>query len=117
MTADSGAKYLRTLAAFVCRTHLADIPPHVVQRARWIVADCFPVIAAGMQAVEMKAFAERRLARAATGRAWVVGTGRRASALDAALLNGTAGTWLELDEGNTYAKGHPGIQLIPAALA
>jgi 2-methylcitrate dehydratase PrpD len=37
--------------------------------------------------------------------------------LDAALLNGTAGTWLELDEGNLFAKGHPGIQVVPAAVA
>jgi 2-methylcitrate dehydratase PrpD len=33
------------------------------------------------------------------------------------LLNGTAGTWLELDEGNLFAKGHPGIQVVPAAVA
>jgi 2-methylcitrate dehydratase PrpD len=47
----------------------------------------------------------------------VIGAGRRAGALDAALLNGTAGTWLELDEGNLFAKGHPGIQVVPAAIA
>src|SRR5690606_12737105 len=49
---------------------------------------------------------------------WVIGTGRRAGAFDAALLNGTAGTGLELDEGNLFANaGHPGIQVVPAALA
>ena len=30
--------------------------------------------------------------------------------------NGTAGTMLELDEGNQYARGHPGIHVVPAAL-
>ena len=45
------------------------------------------------------------------------GANRRAPPLDAALLNGTAGTWLELDEGNLFAKGHPGIQVVPAAVA
>src|SRR5919202_1367451 len=59
----------------------------------------------------------RRLVRVASGSSWVIGTGRRAAALDAALLNGTAGTWLELDEGNLFAKGHPGIQVVPAAVA
>ena len=39
------------------------------------------------------------------------------SALLASLLNGTAGTMLELDEGNQYARGHPGIHVVPAALA
>lgn len=109
--------YLRTLAEFVCWTRLADIPEGVKTRSRWVIADCLPVIAAGMQAPEMHSFAERHLAHAASGSAWVIGTGRRTAPLDAALLNGTAGTWLELDEGNTYAKGHPGIQLVPAALA
>ena len=48
-----------------------------------------------------------------------MGHRRRAACgcLDAALLNGTAGTWLELDEGNLFAKGHPGIQVVPAAVA
>ena len=84
---------------------------------RWVLADCLPVIAAGMQVDEMKALVAAHLDTAASGGAWVIGTGRRAAALDAALLNGTAGTWLELDEGNLFAKGHPGIQVVPAAVA
>ena len=32
-------------------------------------------------------------------------------------MNGTAGTWLEMDEGNQFCKGHPGMHTIPAALA
>ena len=47
----------------------------------------------------------------------MIGANRRAPPVDAALLNGTAGTWLELDEGNLFAKGHPGIQVVPAAVA
>src|SRR5687767_15332128 len=70
-----------------------------------------------MQQPEMRAFVDRHLAHAASGDAWVIGTGWRTNALDAALLNGTAGTWLELDEGNLFAKGHPGIQVVPAAVA
>jgi 2-methylcitrate dehydratase PrpD len=70
-----------------------------------------------MQQPEMKALAAKPLAQAGSGNAWVVGTGKRAPAFDAALLNGTAGTWMELDEGNLFAKGHPGIQVVPAAIA
>lgn len=113
----STPQYLRTLAEFVCSLRMSDLPRRVVEHVRWVIADCLPVIATGMQTAEMRAFAERHLARAAPGEAWIIGARRRASALDAALLNGTAGTWLELDEGNTSAKGHPGIQVVPAALA
>ena len=106
--------YLQELAAFACRARLADLPPKVVERTRWLVADSLPVIAAGMQQPEMQALLKHGFR---SGRSWIVGTGKRADSLDAALLNGTAGTWLELNEGNLIAKGHPGIQVLPAALA
>jgi len=106
--------YLQELAAFACRTRLADLPAKVLKRTRWVVADSLPVIAAGMQQPEMQALLKHALP---AGKAWVLGTRKRANALDAALLNGTAGTWLELNEGNLFAKGHPGIQVVPAAVA
>jgi 2-methylcitrate dehydratase PrpD len=106
--------YLQELAAFACRTRLADLPANALARLRWLVADSLPVIGAGMQQPEMQALLKHPLSQ---GESWVVGARRRAGALDAALLNGTAGTWLELNEGNLIAKGHPGIQVVPAALA
>ncbi|MGE0314474.1 MAG: MmgE/PrpD family protein [Lautropia sp.] len=110
--------YLDALADFVVDTRLADLPQAVVDRGRWIVADCVPVMAIGMRTPEMQALAARQLAQAGPGHAWVLGTGQRANPLDAALLNGTAGTCLELDEGNLHVGGgHPGIQVVPAALA
>lgn len=110
-------QYLTRLAEFAAGTKLNEISPAARERARWVIADSIPVIAAGMQQTEMKAYVVRHLTDAAPGTAWVIGTGKRAGALDAALLNGTAGTWLELDEGNLFAKGHPGIQVVPAAVA
>ena len=110
-------RYLSTLAEFASDARLDALSAAARERARWIIADCIPVIAAGMQQPEMKAMVAKHLAQAAPGRAWVIGACRRAAPLDAALLNGTAGTWLELDEGNLFAKGHPGIQVVPAAVA
>lgn len=109
--------YLRELAEFASTATLAALSTKARDHARWILADCIPVIAAGMQQPEMKQYVERQLAGAGAGNAWVIGARRRANAFEAALLNGTAGTWLELDEGNLFAKGHPGIQVVPAALA
>ena len=106
--------YLQELAAFACRTQLADLPAPVLERTRWVLADSLPVIGAGMQQPEMQGLLKYQ---AQPGKAWLIGTRRRANSLDAALLNGTAGTWLELNEGNLIAKGHPGIQVLPAALA
>lgn len=117
MTDRTPPPYLLELASFAANTRLDNISAAACERARWVIADSIPVVAAGMQQDEMKMFVARHLAEAAPGPAWVIGTGRCASALDAALLNGTAGTWLELDEGNLFAKGHPGIQVVPAAVA
>ncbi|MBC7781998.1 MAG: MmgE/PrpD family protein [Proteobacteria bacterium] len=109
--------WLLTLADFAARTPLRALSPAALHKARWILADCVPVIAAGMQQPEMRAFAARHCEGRGPGRAWVIGTSRRADPLDAALLGGTAGTWLELDEGNLYSHGHPGIQIVPGAVA
>lgn len=110
-------QYLKTLAEFAANTTLDRISEAARTRARWVIADSIPVIAAGMQEAEMKAFVSRQLAEAGAGTAWIIGTQKRTNVLDASLLNGTAGTWLELDEGNLFAKGHPGIQVVPAAVA
>ena len=109
--------YLDTLSRFACATSLADIPLAVRERCGVIVADMLAVIAAGMQEPEMKALAANHLPRVAGGQSSVIGSGKRCNPLDAALLNATAGVWLELDEGNFNTNGHPGVHVIPAALA
>ncbi|MEO7728313.1 MAG: MmgE/PrpD family protein [Burkholderiales bacterium] len=108
--------YLDTLSRFACTAH-PDIPAAVRERCKILVADMLAVIAAGMQEAEMKALAALHLPRVAAGRASVIGSGQRCNPLDAALLNATAGVWLELDEGNFNTNGHPGVHVIPAALA
>jgi 2-methylcitrate dehydratase PrpD len=105
------------LAQFAAATRLSDIPQPVLARAKAIVADIFAVIAAGMQAAELKALCASHLPRVASGPCAVIGAGRRTNRLDASLLNGTAGVWQDFDEGNLFMRGHPGVQLIPAAVA
>jgi 2-methylcitrate dehydratase PrpD len=109
--------YLDQLAQFASGFNSADLPDAVRIRTKWILADCLAVIAAGMKAPEMQAFTAMHLQSQAPGSAWVIGAGLATNALGAAFLNGIAGTWHELDEGNTLSKGHPGIQVVPAALA
>ena len=105
------------LARFAATTRLSDIPQPVLARARAIVADIFAVIAAGMQVAELKALCASHLPRVAAGPCGVIGARRRTNRLDASLLNGTAGVWQDFDEGNLFMRGHPGVQLIPAAVA
>ena len=111
------ADYLDALAQFASDTPYSAIPDHVIAHVKLIFADTFAVIGSGMQQTEMRALTQRHLPTAAAGRAAVIGTGRRVNPFDAAMLNAMAGVWQELDEGHTGTNGHPGIHVVPAALA
>ena len=114
MTADT--RDLDQLASFVAEFQPADLPADVIERTKLIIADCVGAIVGGAAEPEMAAFTAA-LAGSCTGPALVIGTGRAMPAERAALLNGTAGTWLEMDEGNQFCKGHPGMHTFPAAFA
>ena len=110
--------YLDQLARFVGQTPIQDIPAEVLERTRQILVDTLPVIAWGMREPQPSALVVEQLSASSEhGPCWVIGAGRTANPLDAAMLNGMAGAWLDYDEGNFLANGHPGIQVIPAALA
>ena len=115
--APGAGDYLDQLARFVGLTPEEDIPEAVLARTREILLDSFPVLACGMRTPELMALSDKQVASAAPGKSWVIGKGCTTNRLDAAMLNGIAGAWLDYDEGNFLANGHPGMQVIPAALA
>ncbi|HSF93698.1 MAG TPA: MmgE/PrpD family protein [Thermohalobaculum sp.] len=106
--------YLTQVAEFAAGFRASDLPSEAVARTGLIVADCIGAIAGGAAEPEVRALAARL---AAPGPALLIGTGLTAPPAQAALVNGTAGTWLEMDEGNQFCKGHPGMHTVPAALA
>src|SRR5215211_2240535 len=110
--------WLERWGAFAAAAQFDDLPTEVVERTKLVLLDTIGAIAAGMQEPELCALV-RRLAgtygSAEGGPA--IGAGTRLSPAIAAFANGTAGTMLELDEGNQYARGHPGIHVVPVALA
>ena len=108
------APWIRKLARFVAHTRPGAIPADVRERGRAILADCVACIVAGNTAPEMRGLLD---VERAPGPALVLGTGARRDIATAAFLNGAAGTWHDLDEGNLHTKGHAGIQIVPAALA
>ncbi|GJD52110.1 hypothetical protein OPKNFCMD_4872 [Methylobacterium crusticola] len=116
LVADAAPAWLEDWTAFAAGLSFADLPEPVVARTRLVLLDCLGVVAAGMQEPEMRALVDR-LAGRRPGAAVAIGSGRGLDPRDAALANGAAGTMLELDEGNQYARGHPAIHVVPAALA
>lgn len=108
----------QTLAEFVATTRLNDIPSDVIERAGLILADSIGCIAAGSMVPEMRGLVALQPAPGAgKAGATALGTGRRLAAPDAAFVNGAAGTWHDLDEGNLSTRTHAAIQIVPAILA
>ncbi len=109
--------WLDRWGAFAAGLTFADLPAPVVERAKLVLLDCIGVIAAGMQEPECRALVGRMAETGGPGDCPAIGAGRGFAAGPAAFLNGVAGTMLELDEGNQYARGHPAIHVLPAILA
>jgi 2-methylcitrate dehydratase PrpD len=109
--------FIDRLADFACHATLADVDPRALQHLRVIVADTLAACAAGNRQPEMRNLLDRQRLAGNAGHARVVGTGVDLNPADASALNAAAGCWLELDEGNLTSNGHPGIQVLPAALA
>lgn len=111
------------LAEFATRIDFEEAGDAVRERVRWIVADTIAAIAAGSAEPELRALVRLQQGGSITtsgdagGSATLVGLGAGAVPDMAALINGSAGTFLEMDEGNRFARGHAGIHVIPAALA
>lgn len=107
---------LQALASFVSETTFDDIPIEVIDRAKWVLRDTIGVILGGMTAPEVAAMATYAVEHE-SGRATVFGHGGKVKPRWAALIHGTAGTTLEMDEGHAFARGHAAIHAVPPALA
>ena len=110
------ADYLDTLSEFLADVSFSDISGKVIDHAGLVLADTLGCIAAGSREPDMAAL-RAIIGTRSSGPAVVIGDTQTRSRESAALLNASAGTFHELDEGNRYARGHPGIHVIPAVLA
>jgi len=104
------------LPAFVADLTLEDLPDDVLDRTGIVVADTAGAIVGGSTTEPVSTLRGQYGARYG-GRATVLGTDTSLPAQQAALLNGIAGTTLELDEGHKRAAGHPAIHVLPTLLA
>lgn len=110
-------EYLDQICHFVVKTDFRDFDRTVIEQAKKVVYDTIGVIAVGAQQKEPKEMAKRLAPFSKHPSSTLIGQKKKIDPLNGALINGTAGTWLELDEGNQFARGHAGIHVVPAALA
>lgn len=114
---------VRSLANFACHTMISDLTSDVRGHAKRILLDTIGVILGGSIAPEAAAMA-CRFGRKDRGTSTIIGHSLRSSILNAALVNGTAATWLDYDSGHRPPPGkpllpaaHPPVHLVPATIA
>jgi 2-methylcitrate dehydratase PrpD len=110
---------LTDLVSHVAKLSWSEVPQDLRAHAVRVFADTIGVMIAGGLRPEMTSLArgEVPLFDAGSGRSTILVPGvPRAGAAHAAFMNGTAGTFLELDEACPPAS-HPAIHVLPAALA
>lgn len=111
------------LAEYAISTRFEDLPGEVLEHARHVFLDTLGVIMGGSIEPQASAMAHR-LGRQGGGPCTIIGHDLQSSKLNAALVNGTAATWLDFDSGHRPPPGkpllpaaHPPVHLVPAALA
>ncbi|MCL4488280.1 MAG: MmgE/PrpD family protein [Chloroflexi bacterium] len=105
------------LASFVCHLDASGLPDAVLRQASRCVLDLVGVAIAGTRQPMAEISARFGYEQFAPGNNAVIGSSQRLSATGAAWINGTYASALDMDDGNRLAMGHPGANIIPAALA
>src|SRR5229473_124825 len=106
-----------TLSAFCADLRWDELEEDVRARTRELVLDLIGVALAGSRQPSSPPVAEVAFGLGGNGAASVFGRNQKTSAVWAALANGTAAHAVELDDVTTESSLHPGVAVIPAALA
>lgn len=109
--------YLDTLSQFSADLDYSKLDSSVKEQVGWILADTVAAMVAGSAEPELLAIAKKQTGAPSKHAAQLIGFGRNSTPEAAAFINGTSGTFLEMDEGNRFSRGHPAVHVIPAALA
>ncbi|MGE5541564.1 MAG: MmgE/PrpD family protein [Bacillota bacterium] len=104
------------LSEFACGLRLQDMSSEAVDKVKECLLDFLGVAVAGSDC-PAAGILERRLLPSRVGACSVIGCGCGGEPETAALINGTCGHYLELDDGHKSSISHPGTVVFPAALA
>ena len=106
------------LAKFCAETTFSQLDFQVVERTKLIISDTIGAILGGIVEPEVREFLKFRAGQKSKDRkVKIIGLNKWAEQSGASLIHGIAGTTLEMDEGNQFAKGHPAIHVLPALVS
>jgi 2-methylcitrate dehydratase PrpD len=114
----AAARGFGALCEWAVDVRLADLPDAVRRRIVLVLGDNLAAMAAAGEEPELRAAHERVIRRGGPRDATIFRAGLpRVSMRDAAVSNGLASTWAELDDGYSKAPSHPGAYSQPALVA
>ena len=109
---------MRQLCTWASTVKLSDIPTPALLKAALVLGDNIAAIVSAADEPEVKAYHERLMAEGSGGPSTLLRQGGPGlSMMNAALGNGLAATWNELDDGYTRTAVHPGALSQPLILA
>ncbi|GAA5146130.1 MmgE/PrpD family protein [Microbacterium pseudoresistens] len=107
----------RELARAAAGVRWSGLDEPTRDNARAVFLDTLAVMAGGVARDLQSGLRRLLLAGSGDGPATVLGAARGLSVSEAVALNATLPTVLQLDEGYRLSRGHPGIHVVPVALA
>lgn len=107
----------RDLARFSAGLRFEHVPPNVIARLKLSLLDSIGVCLHGVTLPWTRHIQAMVEAEGARAEASIFGSGRKASAANAVLVNSTAGHAFELDDIHKQSIIHPGSLAVPVALA
>ena len=106
------------LADFIEKLEYTDFTAKVVTAAKTSLLDFIGVAIAGSRGARLnESLMDALVQFDGSDDSTILGQSKQASAVHAALINATSGHSLDLDDGHRQALGHPGVCVVPAALA
>ena len=109
--------YLDDLTKFISEFRYADLSASAKSSIKKVVMDTVGAMLAGSRLSENCNLADLVVNTFGSGDCTLIGHSSKVPAIAATLSNATAGVSLEMDEGNRLGGGHPGVHVVPGALA
>ena len=109
--------FTHALAERICRLRFDDLPEDIVARAKHSILDWMGVTLFGWPDPLVDKLARVIETEGHQQAATLLGSGRKVSASQAALINGTASHALDFDDVHLPSRVHPSVPVAPAALA
>jgi 2-methylcitrate dehydratase PrpD len=107
---------IESLAERIVAVRYEDLPAEAIEWGKAAILDTVGVTLAGA-AEPCASILSGVLAGTGVGECLIFGSDRRTSALDAALINGTASHALDFDDVSNSLGGHPSAPIVPALFA